>query len=213
MWKKLHIFKLEPSLSHYTVCIKTCGKTLDGNSAAVLTSPLLLLLFLQSRTRGPHPKSESLLGSVVSEGLFCYFLYLLVFFLLDPEALYVLLRRGQTSGACLFCSLGLSRRVEFTCPTLLLIRMFKLKSITPPVLSTTGYRARMPNDSVLLHGGCCCLWYFVYDVCKHVCICALSYTPPLALVFFCPLALCPCLPVSEICIMLFDLPDELFMCC
>lgn len=144
MWKKLHIFKIEPSLSHYTVCIKTCGKTLDGNSAAVLTSPLLLLLFLQSRTRGPHPKSESLLGSVVSEGLFCYFLYLLVFFLLDPEALYVLLRRGQTSGACLFCNLGLSRRVEFTCPTLVLIRMFKLKSITPPVLSTTGYRARMP---------------------------------------------------------------------
>lgn len=45
-------------------------------------------------------------------------------------------------------------------------------------------------DSVLLHGGCCCLWYFVYNVNLYVSV--PSHTPPLALVFFCPL----CLSVS-----------------
>lgn len=62
------------------------------------------------------------------------------------------------------------------------------RSPSPPASSTTGYKTHCP-DSVLLHGGCCCLWYFVHNVNLYV------FVPPhtlLLLHFFCP----HCLSVS-----------------
>lgn len=117
-------------------------------------------------------------------------------FLLNPEALYVLLRRGRLSRARLFCNRGRPRRVG----------RFRLQSAKPPpVTADTGYETSAPQTLVLLHGGCCCLWYFVYDVNLYVSVPPRPHMPLSSCLL--PSSLCPRPSVSQICIMLFDLPE------
>lgn len=73
------------------------------------------------------------------------------------------------------------------------------------VIVPTGLNYRNKNmnaQCIFLHGGCCCLWYFVNNIIMYVSICAYTHTQ-----FFCPHCVRLCPSVSEICIMLFDLPD------
>lgn len=71
-----------------------------------------------------------------------------------------------------------------------LLHWFKLQYKTPPVLSTTGYKTRMPRLCLVAWGPLLPLVLCIQ--CKPVCICAPSHTRPLHLSSFFPL----CLSVS-----------------
>lgn len=83
-------------------------------------------------------------------------------------------------------------------------------SLPPPQVYITHnstclvhYRLQNKNvQTVVLHGGCCCLWYSVYNVNLYVFV-PLHTLLLLHLSF--PVSLCPCPSVSEICIMLFHI--------
>lgn len=95
----------------------------------------------------------------------------------------------------MFYNQGSSKWVEFTSSTCLYYSIPRI----PPVLSTTGYKTRMPRLCLVAWG--LLLPLVLCIQCKPVCICAPSHTLPPALVFLS--SLCPCPSVSEICIMLF----------
>lgn len=96
-------------------------------------------------------------------------------FLIDPEALYALLRRGQLEDMLVLYP-GV-----FRVGGVYLRHRFILQYITPLYLSTTGYRTGMPEHCLVAWG--LLLPLLLCIQCKPVCICAPSHTPPVLVSF------------------------------
>lgn len=141
------------------------------------------------KSRGPHRKPERLLGSVVSESflIFCYSLYLLIFFywILKP---YMCFWEEANVEGMLVLYPGVSQVGGVHLP----LKVLNYRNSTLPLEAA---KQACP-DSVLLHGGCCCLWYFVYNVNLYV------FVPPHTLLLLLPPPSCTCLFLSCLCVSL-----------